>query len=218
MQQTESDNRLLAFEHLGESLAQIKNSAVTASTLDVLAALTSNYFWEFLASTSGKYHPPKARKRHGLVWHTNFTVKWGLQLVDRVEADKNTAIDNLPLFRDVIIQALILHDLWKNGKSDFQFLPSPDTVGRISWPKGPTGITGTHGGLLAVHLFREDSLFFLSDDVIWAIGAHMGPWTDAKYPYWAARGNDTAYRHVLIETVQMADYCASRYFGEDHEG
>ena len=212
MSQQEIRNKKLAFELLGESLSLIQDETVLAATVDVLARRTPDHFWYFPASTSGKYHPPKAREKYGLVWHVNYAVQWGLRLLSRIKNEHFP--ETFDILQDRVLQALILHDLWKNGSYELSGYQQQQ-VKEGGWPKRPAGITGTHGGELARALNKiEVPTGSLSPVVAVAIGAHMGPWTDDKYTFWSDRlGLDKPERDI-VETVQLADYCAAQYFGD----
>jgi hypothetical protein len=208
MTQRQETNRRLAYQHFGRSLAMIEDPAIAGKTVNVLACLAPGHFWTIPASTSGKYHPPQARDASGLVWHSNYAVQWGIRLFKQVK-------DNHPLhaqttLRDELIQCLILHDLYKNGRSTL----TPHRGGQ--WPKGPTGITATHGGLLAADLTQKDDLG-IRGPAIRAIGGHMGLWTDPDYiSYWADAKTHmgcTPYEVDLVWLVHQADFCAAQDFG-----
>ncbi len=93
--------------------------------------------------------PGEARPEHGLVWHVNRAVEWGFRLLKRVEPEFTD--EEFLIIQDQVLQALILHDLWKVGK---HLLRSDTQGGKKHWWKPPTGIAGAHGGLLAQALCR----------------------------------------------------------------
>ena len=66
-----------------------------------------DYFFEIPASSSGKFHPPYALGRGGLMRHTKAAVKIAYDLV---RLEQNQHLDS-----DLIIAALILHDGIKRG-------------------------------------------------------------------------------------------------------
>lgn len=187
---------------------------VIATFPDELALLTPNirefvvrtfwqrcpdHFWKIPASTSGKYHPRIVLGEGGLVRHVKLAVWWGRTLCNTNPRSVN---------ENHIVAALLLHDLWKNGHSNLK----PYLDGK--WPKGPEGITGTHGGLLAESLVLDTPLNLL--DIVYAVGGHMGRWTDPQYAYYTIGNKEhRADRAFLINTVHQADYCASRRLPED---
>ena len=88
----------------------IENETIRETVADALENLP-NYFFEVAASSTGRFHPPYALGRGGLVRHTKAAVKI---------ADAITGLEyfrNRLTFeeRDCVIAALILHDGWKHG-------------------------------------------------------------------------------------------------------
>ena len=69
-----------------------------------------DYFFEIPASSSGKFHPPYALGRGGLMRHTKAAVKIAYDLV---RLEQNQHLDS-----DLIIAALILHDGIKRGPEE----------------------------------------------------------------------------------------------------
>lgn len=159
-----------------------------------------DHFWKIPASTSGKYHSQISLGEGGLVRHVKLAVWWGC-----------TLCNTNPQFVDEnsVVAALLLHDIWKNG-----FIGLKQFGGTSSrWPKGPSDITATHGGLLADVL---DNASVTLRDIACAIGGHMGRWTAPQYEHYTAwNKKHSTKRAFLINIVHQADYCASRRLPED---
>lgn len=95
-------------------IGNIGNKDIANFTQAVLNEVPAEFF-TMPASTSGKYHPPEARERGGLVWHTRRAC-WFANMF--FEALKIKA-DNIQ--GDIVLSALILHDIGKKAdyKNDF---------------------------------------------------------------------------------------------------
>jgi len=173
--------------------------------IDAFQRCCPDHFWKIPASTSSKYHPAIALGEGGLIRHVKLAVWWGRELC-RINPES--------LNEYQVIAALLLHDIWKNGSSTLTPFP-----GTTKWPKGPNNITAIHGGLLADKLLTEVGIWpgeIGIADIAYAIGGHMGRWTDPSYQHYTAwEENHHPERAFLISTVHYADYCASRRLPED---
>lgn len=182
-----------------EELKYIKSEAVRSFTLKCFNELTPDYFWDFTASSSLKHHPKVSNKKHGIVLHTKLCVWWGRKLADSFD------VQDL----DVIVSALLLHDLQKFGKT-------------LDENKKPTlaEYWGTHGPILAVQIESLYSNVNINDDVKQSIeditacvAMHMGRFTNETlgsswFKYLTKQMGDKV--HTYAHIVQLADYCASR--------
>lgn len=78
---------------------------------DAFLYLCPSYFWEMPASTSGKYHAPENRGRHGLWSHTKMAFTVFERLADSyIERDLLSEYD-----ADCVRAAILLHDMFKKG-------------------------------------------------------------------------------------------------------
>lgn len=185
-----------------EELEYIKSPAIKSFTLKCFKELTPDYFWDFTASSTQKYHPKVSNKKHGIVIHTKLCVWWGRKLAD------NFGVKDL----DIIVSALLLHDLQKFGK----MLDKNDNKPTLAeyW--------GTHGPILAVQIESLYKDVNINDDVknhihtiVMCIALHMGRFTNEKLSSpWKELPLDDGTPFVgdqeqLIQIVQLADYCAS---------
>ena len=57
-----------------KELEYIKSLGIKNFTLKCFDALTSDYFWNFTASSTQTHHPKVSNKEHGLVLHTKLCV------------------------------------------------------------------------------------------------------------------------------------------------
>lgn len=100
-------NRLEIFK---TELDYIKNPKIREFTEKVLVEIAPDYFFKIPPSSTNKYHPKQTHVEGGLVIHTRMGARMAMELFafwkDGVYDDK---------MKDVIISALILHDLFKNG-------------------------------------------------------------------------------------------------------
>jgi len=185
-----------------EELKYIKSLAIKSFTLKCFNDLTPDYFWDFTASSTQKHHPKVSNKKHGIVLHTKLCVWWGRKLAD------NFDVKNL----DIIVSALLLHDLQKFGK----------TLDKNNKPT-LAEYWGTHGPILAVqieNLYKNvtvnDVVKYHIDEIVTCIALHMGRFTNEKLSLpWMKEYVDDGTSFVgeqeqLIQIVQLADYCASR--------
>jgi hypothetical protein len=183
-----------------EELEYIKSPAIKSFTLKCFKELTPDYFWDFTASSSQKHHPKVSNKKHGIVLHTKLCVWWARKLAD------NFDVKDL----DVVVSALLLHDLQKFGTVLNTYDGKP-TLAEY-W--------GTHGPVLAVQIEGLYQNVNINEDVkksintiIICIALHMGRFTNkslgrAWSTYLNKHIGDEMYTHSQI--VQLADYCASR--------
>ena len=184
-----------------KELASIKNKEIKQFVIDMFDKLCPDYFWTCPCSTSGKYHPQVSLGEGGLVRHTKLAVWWGLHLA--------RALGNSPELRDIpqdqlldeITATLLLHDLIKNGKG-------LDSNGRPL----ESGVTGTHGVLLAKKILDLDATFDIvsRNRIIYGISEHMGVWTIGSL----YKSSDTVEANpttkAFANLIHLADYCASR--------
>ena len=186
-----------------EELEYIKHQGVKDFTLKCFDKFTPDYFWDFTASSTQKYHPKVSNKKHGIVLHTKLCVWWGIELAN------NFNVKDL----DVIVSALLLHDLQKFGTVLNLYNGQP-TLAEY-W--------GTHGPMLAIQIEGLYKDVNINTDVknyinaiVTCIALHMGRFTNEKLSLpWIKEYVDDGTPFVgteekWIEIVQMADYCASR--------
>lgn len=90
-------------------LAQINNTSIRAFTIACLKDAPDNL--EIIpASTSGKFHPPTARKEGGLVWHINRACNIANMFFNAYQ------FTNVEIKGDIVLSALLLHDIGKKEK------------------------------------------------------------------------------------------------------
>jgi hypothetical protein len=182
-----------------EELEYIKSENIKEYVLKCFEKLTPDYFWVASASSSGKFHPIVARKKHGLVLHTKLCVWWGRKLAETYDCEKDI---------ETIIASLLLHDLQKFG----QVL---DEKGKPSLAE----YSSSHGPVLAIQLEKileemYDKSLLESEEgqMLYAISSsvclHMGRWTNSALSHeWTYKGWKSC---EIVDVVHMADYCASR--------
>lgn len=158
-----------------------------------MTQFAAEYFWSCPASMSGKYHPKISLGEGGLVRHTKLAVWMGKELARAYALGVTDT--------DIVIAALLLHDIVKNGFGISD-----------GFAKAPNA-TAMHGIWLANRLRREPSaspqgLNRSIRAIIAAIAGHMGIWTDDRYPE-SMPLNQTEFKQTSM-IVHLADYVASR--------
>jgi len=103
----ENDSRLELFQ---KELMLIDAPLIETFVREALEALP-DYFFVIPASSSGKYHPPYALGRGGLVRHTKAAVAIAHVLMENETIGSKWGQEK----KDMVIAALILHDGCKNG-------------------------------------------------------------------------------------------------------
>ena len=194
---TNKEQAELIFE---EELAYIESDTIKQFVLDCFDKLTPDYFWDVAASSSGKHHPKIANRKHGLIVHVKLCVWWGRKL-----AESFYKYD-----MDVIIAALLLHDIQKFGMEMSLYDGKPTLA----------NYTSTHGMLLAVQmrqLLKEQGKtvgYGKFETITACVGLHMGKWTDELLgEKWQQEYRD----NNNVKIVHLADYCASRKAGDKME-
>jgi 23S rRNA maturation-related 3'-5' exoribonuclease YhaM len=137
------------------------------------------YFWTCPASSTGKHHPMDERGEKGTIIHVHKVVKIGNDLCTAFKIEGNQ--------RDIVLAALLLHDICKFG-----------------YPNNTGSLIMGHGNLVAnvakAAKISENS-FYLSD-ILCLISTHMGRWDVPFKPP----------SELLPMIVHMADFIASREY------
>ena len=184
-----------------KELSLIRDKDIKNFVIICFDKLCPDYFWTCPCSTSGKYHPRVALGKGGLVRHTKLAVWWGIELLKAFGTSpelKNIAPKQL---QDEVIATLLMHDMIKNGKG----------LGPNGRPL-ESGVTGTHGVMLANKIFKNHDIPTLNSDtfdrIYKGVAGHMGIWTtDDRYkPNNMVRPMIQAFANL----IHLADYCASR--------
>jgi hypothetical protein len=107
-------DKLTSEEELFRRLPEIKeieDSTLRVKTAKLFMEEVPEYFWEVPASTSGNYHHPISRGKHGLWIHT----KMAFQLFNRM-ADSWVEAGKITEYEKACGQsAILLHDMFKQG-------------------------------------------------------------------------------------------------------
>jgi hypothetical protein len=194
-----------------KELDLIDKEVVRDFVLECFDKLCPDYFWTAPASTTGKWHPKYALGKGGIVRHTKSAVWWGIELMKPFSIPEE--------YKSVIVAALILHDLRKNGDS----LEEKAQKGYA--------ITKTHGVDLAGEMLQDRSLAKYPipeyrNLVFRAITAHMGVWTEpvgyapAALIQKVEPHDPPTLDHIqsigekIALVVHLADFCASRKVDE----
>jgi len=178
-----------------QELGLIHDTEIRDFVVDVIDTMAPGYFWTSPASTTGKYHPQLSLGEGGIIRHTKLAVWWGVEFMRTEEV---TGLEH-----DVVIAALILHDLKKNG----------DTLAGGKPIIG--GIVHSHGTRLADDIWSKKFKNLSGPAPIYAvlilegIAHHMGRWTCPNWTQNPPRSQDWQ-RTIIRRIVHLADYCASR--------
>ena len=145
-----------------------------------------DYFFKVAASSTGKYHPSYVLGEGGLYKHTLAAALIAKDLV-QLEMFELTGLE-----KDIIICALLLHDVCKLGIPEEKYT-------RFDHP------------LLAAQLVRErcTNQNFI-DMVTPLIESHMGQWNITKYSNAILPKPETKLQKI----VHLCDYLASRKYLE----
>ena len=190
-------NKELAELVFKEELVYIESDDIKQFVLDCFDKLAPDYFWDVAASSSGLHHPKIVNRKHGLIVHVKLCVWWSRKI-----AQSFYQYD-----MDIIVAALLLHDLQKFGMEMSNGKPTLASY------------TSTHGMLLAVQMKQllkdQNKIFHGTDATITAcVGLHMGRFTDELLgDKWLHDYRD----NNNVQIVQLADYCASRKVGAKME-
>jgi len=183
-----------AEEIFRDELDRIKNKDIHDFVIDVFETMAPDYFFVCPASTSGRYHPQISLGEGGIVRHTKLAVWWGCELMRMGDWTQDK--------HDVVVAAILLHDLKKNGE---RLLGGRPTL---------KNCVNVHGQLLADQIKMQKfppgaEIPPLILDILDGIAHHMGRWTD---PNWKTSppSRDLWRETPIREVVHLADYCASR--------
>lgn len=183
----EKEARLEVFKN---ELAMIKDDRVRSFVIVCLRE-APDYFFEMPASTTGKYHPAYALGEGGLVRHTKAAVKIARDLL---------SLEQNKLFEeDLIIAALILHDIKKKGNDEAAFTA-------FDHPLCASDFVIQIGGF---RMFQNnEELAGKIFTIARLIRSHMGQWnTDKK-----SKVKLPVPECADEEFVHMCDYLASRKY------
>jgi hypothetical protein len=190
-----------------EELGWIRNPVIRQFVLDVFDAFGHDWFWDRPCSLTGKYHPQISQGKGGLIRHVKYACYWGWRLCRALLG--NGKKDDPGEHSDIIIAALILHDLMKDG--DPQLASKQERMGH----GGKSLITGCHGVDLANAVWNRmlgqkgtpDQIL-----ILYGIAGHMGVWTlPEQYRPYNVKG-DLAQK--VAQIVHLADYCAAQQADE----
>lgn len=162
-------------------LNNITNEAIRKFTINVLDACDP-ILEKIPASTSGKYHPEECCGEGGLVIHILRACFFGNLAIKSLNLDKDD------IKGDIILSALLLHDIAKKEKY-------PKYNDYVNHPVIAANMIEPFKGNL------PDNIFKVIKD---AIVSHMGPWTPNSH-------KKPMNKYNLIEfIVYQSDYLASQ--------
>ena len=197
-------------------LGWIADPAIHQFVLDVFDKFGHDFFWARPASLTGKYHPKASQGPGGLIRHVRLACYWGNELnrallMDVKEKPPTGKVGGK--YGDVIVAALILHDLMKEG--DPTLAANAD---RLGFP-GSKLIGGCHGVDLANAIWNrmlnrqgtQEQIL-----ILYGIAAHMGIWT--LPPEYVPSNIPGDLARAICQVVHLADYAASRKVDDEVEG
>lgn len=164
--------------------------------------LCPDHFFTQPASLTRKYHPALAVGDGGVVRHTKYAVWWGVQLARALDGDGRNDGEH----RDVIVSALLLHDVLKGGD------PSKRKLPERQGPGGHSYLTGIHGVDMAEAIYTR----VLKEKIEWpeqllimaAIAGHMGIWTGPEQ--YRPNNIQGSMARRITQIVHIADFCAAQ--------
>lgn len=154
-----------------------------------------DYIFEVPASSSGKYHPKKAREKHGLVYHTKVAVNIAKHLFLTIKDP------DIKYFEDIAIMALILHDSTKSGVQNTGHTLGNHPMIASSYIKSLFYQEYLNIISLENNLELRQDMCYVINEVTRVIESHMGRWNNNIMP----TPND-----VLSLIVHQADYLSSK--------
>ena len=173
-------------KRLYEEVNKIRSLDILKFTTEALSQAPKE-FWVAPSSSSGKHHPPEDQGRGGLVTHTIKSIIVAKELLRFYSM-------NISYYEDLVISAMSLHDILKNGKP---------------WGKK----TDYRHGYLAYEWLKE---WFKGcngkEEILNAIRYHMSRWVvrsgnpEENERELLRATNPTTFEHI----VQLSDYIASR--------
>ena len=154
-----------------------------------------DYFFTMPASTTSKYHPSWAIKKHGLIAHTKAAIHVANELWPLYKHLNSASfkLDNL------IIMALMFHDVMKKGytEQEHSVTHHPDAAATWIQEQAIRYIEETSGD--------NGEIFAIAATVATLIKTHMGQWGRAEFAEGNHFGNMQKYVH-------FCDYVAAQKF------
>lgn len=171
-----------------QELAYIENSLVRLFTEKALDLLPE-YFYRIPSSSTGRYHPSYALGEGGLVRHTKAAARFAYHMF---QLDQ-TKDDFMPIERDAMLAAILLHDGHKqgDGSSGFTTHEHPQTC--ANWVLKNPALDG---------IIPEDIRHLIAV----CISSHMGQWNTSKQSKVTLPKPETSFQKF----VHLCDYLASR--------
>lgn len=137
----------------------IEDDEIREATIDAIGRGVPEYFWEVPATSSGRYHNPFARRRHGLWMHVKMVFaayeRMVRSFVKQGEITEHEA--------DAGRAAVLLHDMLKYGHG---YEDGDSTV--------------KNHDRLAAHWLQHHS--DVPRETVRAVKAHNGPWHEGPVP------------------------------------
>lgn len=135
----------------------IDNRDIRKLTINIIADLCPDYFWEVPASSSGKYHPKDHRVDRGLWLHTKRAFTQYERLAPSFKQQGRISGVEMDYGRS----AILLHDMFKYG-----------------WPQNKH-TTKNHDVIAAEQLREYGSV---PEEIIGCVETHNGPWYAGPSP------------------------------------
>ena len=188
----------ICVEVFHDELDKIMDVKIRRFVIDVFELLCPDYFWTCPASTTGKYHPLISLGEGGLIRHVKLAVWWGelFSLASHVTEKMCCKI----------IAALLLHDILKNGQE----------LTRSGFPKD-RNVVRTHGVDLAKAMIKNRKRLMRGgidaesfEQIVAAVGAHMGIWTADKYELYRSEYMEDRTTKAIASIVSMSDFASAQ--------
>lgn len=200
------DHRSLTKIVFAKELAQISNPNLVAFVIEA-SSLTFDGFWKRPAAKNNAYHPEISCGDGGLVRHVKYAIKLGVQWCrandDFVPGHDQWMGDTAKTkSMDIVIAALILHDMMKEGDPDKAHLPERSQGRYITGCHGMDMASAINAKILKGQVSREHSL------ILYAIACHMGVWT--VDPNFYPQNLSCPDHRAVAMLVHTADYFSSR--------
>jgi len=176
-------NELWTEDDVAEKLREVQvlsDDDLRNAVVETFVTACPKSFWDLPSSSTGKYHPPKERGKHGNVIHTKrvFAV-----LVDLTQPLVEMDIINRRE-QETALAAALIHDMMKYG-----------------WPSEMDEHTVDHHDLVAEDVARN--LSNLPDEVCDMVNRHMGVYGEGNEP-------ETRLEQELHQADRVASHADNR--------
>lgn len=177
-------------------LSKIRDEDYRKAVEGIINQIPAEFFLK-PASSTGKYHPPYAKGKHGLLLHTKCAFWIGYRFMEPGAMFERLSDHE----RDVALTALLIHDTMKYGRDGGK------SKGGFTYFEHPTLVKSLVDDYLEGDSPSEKVRKFLAD-VLNCVESHMGSWSTNRQSKIILRVPETQ----LEKFVHLCDYAAGTPF------